>query len=167
MVTAGFLDDYRVELLDGDIVEMPPVEPPHEGVGDAAIEHLRDRLGGRVLIRGGKAITLPTSEPLPDIAVVERRNYTDHHPYPENIYLLIEIANSRPERDTEGKRPIYARAGITEYWVFDLVNDELRVFRDALDGDYQRDITWESDTIQMQAFPDVVLSVAAMRRLIA
>jgi Uma2 family endonuclease len=170
MIASGLLRDRRVELLNGDVVEMAPVEPPHEGMSDAAIEHLRDRLGRRVLVRAGKAVTLPTSEPLPDIAVVERRDYSDHHPYPENIYLLIEIANSRPERDLEVKRPVYARAGIAEYWVFDLLHDELRVFRDVMstgDGaDYQTDITWQDDLISMQAFPDVALSVAAMKRLV-
>ena len=171
MIASGLLRDRRVELLDGDIVEMPPVEPPHEGVGDAAIEHLRERLGRQVLIRGGKAVTLPTSEPLPDIAVVERRGYSDHHPYPENIYLLIEIANSKPARDIEVKRLTYAKAGIPEYWVFDLEKDELRVFRDIQGAgdtaDYRLDITWEEDIIEIQAFPDVTLSVAAMKQLIA
>jgi Uma2 family endonuclease len=165
MIAAGVLRDRRVELLSGDVVEMAPVEPPHEGVSDAAIEHLRERLGRRVLVRAGKAVTLPVSEPLPDIAVVQRRDYSDHHPYPDNIYLLIEIANSRPERDLEVKRPVYARAGIAEYWVFDLVKNELRIFRDVADGDYQTDITWSEPTITLQAFPDVALSVAAMKRL--
>ncbi|MDB9529309.1 Uma2 family endonuclease [Oscillatoria sp. CS-180] len=166
MIAAGLLRDRRVELLNGDIVEMAPVEPAHEGMGDAATEHLREQLGYQVLVRAGKAVTLPTSEPLPDIAVVERRDYADHHPYPDNIYLLIEIANSRPERDTEVKRPTYASAGIREYWVFNLDKDELRVFRDAADGDYQTDITWQDDAISIQAFPEVILSVNAMKRLV-
>lgn len=130
MISAGLLIDRRVELLNGVIVEMPPVEPIHEGRGD---------------------------------------NAADHHPYPENIYLLIEIANSRPARDLKIKRQIYAREGIREYWVMDLEKDELRVFRD-IEGegdaaDYQADITWASDTIQIQTFPDVVLSLSAMKHL--
>lgn len=165
MIAAGLLSDRQVELLDGDIVKMTPVDPPHEERGDAVAEHLRECLGRRVLVREGKAITLPTSEPIPDVAVVERRSYGDHHPYPENIYLLIEIANSRPERDIDVKRPLYARAGIVEYWVFDLVNDEFRVFRDCANGDYQTDITWTEPTITLQTFPDVVLSVAALQNL--
>lgn len=165
MILAGVLRDRRVELIDGDIVEMAPVEPVHEGMGDAITEHLRERLGRRVLVRSGKAITLPTSEPIPDVAVVERRDYCDHHPYSENIFLLIEIANSRPARDLEVKRPIYASAGILEYWVFDLEKDELRVFRDIADGDYQTDLTWQDDAIAPIAFPEVTLSVAAMRSL--
>jgi Uma2 family endonuclease len=165
LVKTGVLEDCRVELLDGDIVEMAPVEPAHEERGDATAEHLRERLGHQVLVREGKAITLNASEPIPDIAVVERRSYGNHHPYPENIYLIVEIANSRPARDIEAKRLIYAKAGITEYWVFDLEKDELRVFRDIADGDYQTDITWQGDAISIQAFPDVALSVSAMKRL--
>lgn len=124
MIASGILDERRVELLDGVIVEMKPPEPIHEEMGDTAAEHLRERLGYQVRVREGKAITLsPASEPILDIAVVERHSYAERHPYPENIYWLIEIANSRSARDTEVK------------------------------------------TIEIQAFPEITLSLKSMKTL--
>ena len=164
MIAAGVLCDRRVELLDGMITEMPPVDPIHEDMGDEFAIYLRSALGDRAKIRECKSITLPTSEPQPDIAIVENRRYRDHHPYPENIYLLIEIAKSKPARDLETKRKIYARAGIREYWVLDLKLGEFRVFRepvgDGADYDYQVDIIWEQETIQPLAFPQVAISIS-------
>lgn len=169
MVRAGILRDRRVELLEGNIVEMSPVEPIHDDLGDELAAYLRAKLGARAKIRECKAVTLPTSEPQPDIAVVENRRYGDHHPYPENIYLLIEIAKSRPARDLEVKRQIYARSGIVEYWVFNLEKQELKVFRD-LQGDqgvadYRVDAAWTMDTLCIEAIDEIVLSAVELRRL--
>ena len=169
MIAAGILCDRCVELLDGDIVAMSPVEPIHDDIGDELAAYLRAKLGERAKIRECKGVTLPTSEPQPDIAVVENRRYGEHHPYPENIYLLIEIAKSRPTRDLETKRKIYAKASICEYWVFDLEKQELRVFRDIQgEGetvDYQVDSAWMMDTICIEALNDVVLSATEMKQL--
>lgn len=169
MIAAGILRDRRVELLDGDIVAMSPVEPIHDDIGDELAAYLRAQLGKQAKIRECKGVTLPTSEPQPDIAVVENRRYGDHHPYPENIYLLIEIAKSRPTRDLETKRRIYARANICEYWVFDLEKQTLRVFRDIQGegelADYRIDAAWQVDTIRIEAISDVALSATEMRQL--
>lgn len=163
MIAVGLLCDRRVELLEGDIVEMSPVEPIHDDIGDELAAYLRSKLSARAKIRECKAVTLPTSEPQPDIAIVENRRYGDHHPYPENIYLLIEIAKSRPARDLETKRQIYAKAGIQEYWVLNLAAQELRVFRDIVQAggipDYQIKAAWELQTISILAFPDIALSL--------
>lgn len=159
MIRAGILQDRRVELLAGDIVEMVPVEPEHEDTGDMLAEYLRRMLGQQAKVRECKAITLSASEPQPDIAVVETRRYREHHPYPEQIYLLIEIAKSRPVRDVETKRKVYAAAGIQDYWVLNLQTQQLRVFRDIVDGDYQSDQVWMSKTISPLCFPEVELSV--------
>mgnify|MGYP001792047774 CR=1 FL=1 len=172
MIGEGRLEDCRVEMVEGDFVEMAPVEPLHDDVREELTSYLRSMLGDRARVREATAVTLPNqSEPIPDIAVVRPQRYRDRHPQVEDIYLLIEIANSRPARDTEVKRLIYARAGITDYWVFDLEKDELRVFRDVAgsgDGaDYQTDITWQDDAISIQAFPEVVLSAVKMMQLIA
>lgn len=172
MIASGLLCDRRVELLDGDIVEMVPVEPLHDDVREELASYLRSVLSDRARVREATAVTLPNrSEPIPDISVVRPQRYRDRHPYVEDIYLLIEIANSRPVRDTEVKRLTYARAGIPEYWVFDLEKDDLRVFRDIQgagdEADYQLDITWEEDMIEIQAFPDIALSATTMKQLIA
>ncbi|MGC1394173.1 MAG: Uma2 family endonuclease, partial [Coleofasciculaceae cyanobacterium] len=102
MIAAGILSDRKVELLQGEIVEMPPEGEPHAYCSHEAGEYLAKLLGNLATIRQAKPITLPNnSEPEPDIAVVQPlgREYRQHHPYPENIFWLIEYANSSLEKD--------------------------------------------------------------------
>ncbi len=89
-------------------------------------------------------------------AIVQRlgRDYREYHPYPKNIFWLIEYANSSLEKDLERKSKIYAEAGIPEYWVVNLKKLHLVVFREPLDGDYATKLTLTTGTIQPLAFPD-------------
>ena len=162
MVSAGILCDRHVELLKGEIIEMPPEREPHAYCSDEAGEYLTKLLGERAKVRHAKPITLlNNSEPEPDIAIVQRRGreYREHHPYPENIFWLIEYANSSLEKDLEIKNKIYAEAGIQEYWVVNLKKFHLVVFREPLDGDYATKSTLTTGTIQPLAFPDVAVSI--------
>jgi Uma2 family endonuclease len=166
LVKTGVLEDCRVELLNGQIVEMPPVEPIHDDTREELAGYLRGMLGERAKVREATAVTLPDdSEPIPDIAVVRPQRYRDRHPYPEDVYLIIEIANSRPGRDLGPKRQVYAQAGIQEYWVFNLAKQELKVFRDIQGDDYQVEQTWSSPTIHIEAFPELALETAVLREL--
>ena len=94
MIAAGILDNQRVELLHGEIVEMAPEGPEHAQISTDAADYLQVVLGTRALLREAKPITLSNinSEPEPDIAIVEplRNIYRTRHPYPENIFWLIE-----------------------------------------------------------------------------
>lgn len=162
MITAGILSDRQVELLKGEIVEMSPEGEPHAYSSHEAGEYLTQLLGNRATIRQAKPITLPNdSEPEPDIAIVQRlgREYREHHPYPENIFWLIEYANSSLEKDLETKSKIYAEVGIREYWVVNLKKLHLVVFREPLDGEYTAKLTLSAGTIQPLAFPDISVSV--------
>ena len=162
MVAAGILCDRQVELLKGEIIEMPPEREPHAYCSDEAGEYLTKLLGERAKIRHAKPITLPdNSEPEPDIAIVQRRGreYREHHPYPDNIFWLIEYANSSLEKDLEIKNKIYAEAGIAEYWVVNLKKSHLVVFREPLDGDYSSKSTLSTGIIQPLAFPEVSVSI--------
>jgi Uma2 family endonuclease len=97
MIAAGILDDRRVELLKGEIVEIPPEGEPHAYFSSEAGAYLVRLLGDRATIRQSKPITLPNnSEPEPDIAIVQPlgREYLEHHPYPRNIFWLIEYSDS-------------------------------------------------------------------------
>ena len=158
MIAAGVLRDRKVELLKGKIVEMPPEGEPHAYASDEAGEYLAKLLGERAKIRHAKPITLPNnSEPEADLAIVKRlgREYREHHPYPENIFWLIEYANSSLEKDLDIKSKIYAGAGIVEYWVVNLQKLHLVVFRELLDKDYATKFTLSTGTIQPLAFPDI------------
>jgi Uma2 family endonuclease len=162
MIAAGILSDRKVELLKGEIVEMSPEGEPHAFSSDEAGEYLARLLGERAKVRHAKPITLPNaSEPEPDIAIVQRlgREYREHHPYPENIFWLIEYANSSLEKDLETKSKIYAEVGIPEYWVVNLKKLHLVVFREPLDGDYATKLTLTAGTIQPLALPDISVSV--------
>ncbi|HTL89711.1 MAG TPA: Uma2 family endonuclease [Leptolyngbya sp.] len=118
MIEAGILDDCRVELLRGEIVEIPPEGEPHAYGTTETRDDLSALLGEVAKIREAKPITLPNhSEPEPDIAVVQPlgREYLLHHPYPENVFWLIEYSNSSLSKDLEIKRKLYAEVGILEY----------------------------------------------------
>jgi len=162
MIDAGILDDCRVELLKGEIVEMAPEGTPHAYYSDEAASYLRSLLADRAKVREAKPITLPnSSEPQPDLAIVEPLGavYLEHHPYPENIFWLIEFSNSSLNKDLEDKSKIYAEAGIQEYWVVNLRKMQLVVFRQPEEGEYSSKQTLRSDLIHPLAFADVAVSV--------
>ena len=162
MVAAGILDDRRVELLRGEIVEMPPEGEPHAFDSNQTFKYLLKILDGLADVRGAKPITLPNqSEPEPDLAIVQDlgREYREHHPYPENIFWLIEYSNSSLSKDLEIKRKIYAEVGIPEYWVVNLKKSQLTVFRNPENGDYSSETTRTTGTIAPIAFPEVSISV--------
>ena len=163
MIKVGLLESRHVELLNGEIIEMPPEGEPHAYYRTEAKDYLQEMLGSRVKIREGAPITIPTSasEPEPDIAIVQPlgREYLQHHPYPENIFWLIEFSNTSLGKDLDIKRKAYAAAGIMEYWVMDLKKRHLKVFREPLNGDYTSSSTLTTGEICPKAFPDITISV--------
>jgi len=163
MIEVGLLDDRQVELLNGEIIEMSPEGPEHaQGSTDTA-DYLRSLLGDRAVVRDAKPITLPSSnsEPEPNVAIVQplRALYRSRHPHPENIFWLIEYSNTSLTKDTNIKRKAYAAAGIQEYWVMDLQNRQLKVFRNPDQGNYQTETTVTTGEICPLAFPDISVSV--------
>lgn len=133
MIAAGILDERRVELLKGEIVEMSPEGEPHAYFSSEAGEYLAQLLGNRAMIRQSKPISLPhDSEPEPDIAIVQRlgREYLEHHPCAENIFWLIEYSDSSLEKDLQTKSKIYAEVRIPGYWASNFKRKQLVVFRD-------------------------------------
>lgn len=165
MINAGILDDRRVELLNGVIVDMAPEGTAHTYFSDRFANQLRNRLGGRAQIREARPITISKdSEPEPDIAVVEPLDdvYLDHHPYPENCFLLIEYSDSSLAKDLEDKSRIYAAAGIQDYWVVNLRDRQLVVLRSPVGNEYEHQEVLTSGTISPLAFPDVSCEVSKL-----
>jgi Uma2 family endonuclease len=138
MIEAGILHDRQVELLGGEIVEMSPETPLHYTTAKRGAKYLEELLSGKAEVRFNGPITLSDSEPEPDIAMVRSPEvaYWDHHPSPEEIYWLIEIAHTSLKRDLEIKLALYAAAGIREYWILDLSAKQLLVFRNPQGGTY-------------------------------
>lgn len=163
MIAAGILNDQRVELLHGEIIEMAPEGPEHAQISADASDYLRAVLGTRALVREARPITLSDthSEPEPDIAIVEplRAVYRTRHPYTENVFWLIEYANTSLKKDTDPKARAYAAAGIAEYWVVNLQKMELIVMRQPQQEQYTSQTILTRGAIAPLAFPDVNISV--------
>lgn len=161
LVESGLLADKPVELLEGEIVEMSPEREEHTYTNDDVAELLREKLKGLAKIRESHPITLDNSEPEPDIAIVKlpKTIYTKHHPYPEDIYWLIEISNKALKIDLENKSRIYARNGIPEYWIIDLINKKLIVHTQPSNSSYSQIQEFATGTVSPQAFPNIEIAL--------
>ncbi|RUS94168.1 hypothetical protein DSM106972_094270 [Dulcicalothrix desertica PCC 7102] len=166
MIQVGLLKDRHVELLNGEIVEMPPEGPEHAQLSTDAGDYLRPLLGEKAIVRSAKPITIPAtgSEPEPDVAIVQplRTLYRTRHPYPENVFLIIEYSNTSLSKDLDPKKKAYAVAGILEYWVVDLQNHVLKVFRNPVNRSYTDEITLVDGEISPVSFPEIKISVKGL-----
>ncbi|AFZ60168.1 Uma2 family endonuclease [Anabaena cylindrica FACHB-243] len=161
-IAAGIFDDQPIELLRGDLILMPPEREPHAYYNTEAADYIRTLLGGRAKIRDAKPITLPNdSEPAPDIAIVKPLDevYLEHHPYPQDIFWIIEFSKATLSKDLGEKKDIYAEAGIAEYWVANLKTPQLQVFRDLKNRQYSTELIITTGTIAPLAFPNVFVQV--------
>jgi Uma2 family endonuclease len=139
MIETGILgENDRVELVDGWIIEMSPIGPPHVTCVNLIVAALQDRLPAGWNVRTQSPVTLETGEPEPDLAIVRGnvRDYSDRHPGGADIGLLIEVADASLQFDRTQKRLEYARAGIAQYWIVNLVNRNLEAHRNPAGGDY-------------------------------
>jgi Uma2 family endonuclease len=159
MGQAGLFDDERVELIDGVIVRMAPRGSPHDTIIERLNELLLPRLVGRARVRIQLAFAAGEySEPEPDVAVVPRDEPWAEHP--SRAALLIEVAASSLRYDRGTKASVYARAGVPEYWVVDVSDRTIEVFR-APDGERYATATLHrgSDVLAVPGFPEVSFSV--------
>ncbi len=128
----GIFDpDERLELIEGEIIRMSPQNPRHAGASDLTETAVRAVFPAGFLVRIQKPLALgELSEPEPDIAVVPGgpRAYVNEHP--RGAALVVEIADSSLKYDQERKAALYARAGIPEYWILNLIERILLVHRD-------------------------------------
>jgi Uma2 family endonuclease len=167
MGEAGILKpDERTELIEGEIIVMPPIGPAHSAGGSRAERTLHERLGRRAIIRSQNPVRLPDdSEPQPDIVLarMDPEDYRAAHPRPEDIYLVVEISDTTLISDREKKLPLYARAGIPETWLMNLPDDRIEVYRDPASEGY-RSITLvpRDGAVSPIAFPDVTIPCAEM-----
>jgi len=133
MAEVGILGaDDRVELLDGQIVEMTPIGPDHAGCVDDLTRLLLRLAGASALVRVQNPVILGQHwEPQPDVTLLRPRpgGYRKGHPGPEDILLVVEVADASLGPDREVKLPRYARAGIPEAWLVDLEHDVIEVHR--------------------------------------
>ena len=161
MIESGLLADKSVELLNGEIIEMSPEREEHSYTNDDVAELLRDKLRGLAKIRESHPITLDSSEPEPDIAVVKlpKTIYLEHHPYPQDIYWLIEVSYKTLSKDLTEKSLIYAQNNILEYWIIDLVNKKLIVHTHPTGDRYSQIKEYVSGKVSSLAFPQITIAL--------
>ena len=168
MANAGILcEDERVELLDGEIIIMPPIGKPHEDGTTRLGSDLTYSLYERAWVRVQNSVRLDDyGLPEPDIAVVRLRDdYHRRRPTPEDVLLLIEVADSSLELDREVKLGRYAAAGIPEVWIANLRARQVEAYSDPVDGSYRsRRVVTAEGSISPLAFPDVSLAVGDFLR---
>ncbi|MFK0731139.1 MAG: Uma2 family endonuclease [Gloeotrichia echinulata HAB0833] len=167
MAEAGiFGGDERVELLAGKIIWMSAKGTAHRSAVARTDRLLQNSLRNLALICVQDPVKLnERSEPEPDIAVVkvDPLDYADHHPTPGEIYLIIEVADSSLKVDCETKAQAYSQAGIRDYWVLDVVNRQLHIFREPTEDGYQNEmILGENGTISPLQFPDLQIAIFDM-----
>ncbi|MGF1535295.1 MAG: Uma2 family endonuclease [Elainellaceae cyanobacterium] len=161
IVASGALGSRRIELLNGELIEVSPETPYHANRNNRLFKYLLAQFAGLADVRSAHPITLIDSEPQPDIALAQlpESRYDARHPSPEELYLVLEVSYSTLEYDLGRKREIYAAAGIGDYWVVDLRDRCLHVFGDLVGSGYQRRRELVTGMVSVPAFPQVQLSV--------
>ncbi len=164
MINYGILTpESRVELLEGRIIEMNPQRAPHAATTQRSSDYLKGRLNQQAHIRMQLPITLSTSEPEPDIAVVniDPKVYGDRHPTANEIFFLVEVADTTLRKDRQEKGLIYAKANLPEYWVLDVSDRQAYIFRNPTSKGYNSEtVLSDNGVIKPVSFPSVSLSLS-------
>lgn len=156
-------EDDRLELIEGEIVEMSPIGSSHAGNVNRLIAVLTRTFGEKVVVAAQNPIGLgPKTEPQPDISVLRPRGdfYADAHPTAEDVLLLIEVSESTLDYDRKVKVPLYAKAGIVELWLIVPETKVIEIYTNpAADGYRLIRRALPGESIALQALPDVNLPV--------
>jgi len=154
----------RVELIDGEIVEMSPIGPPHLRCVMYLNEVFVRRLEGRALVSGQNSLRLSQwSEPEPDLVLLRLplAKYGQAIPASADAFLVVEVADTSLHRDREVKLPRYAAVGIPETWIVDLNGGAIEVYQGPSREGYKVVRRLERGAVvAAAAFPDIILPVA-------
>ena len=165
MGEVGILDEgERVELIEGDLVQMTPIGPRHASVVSRLTVLLSTRLADRAIPWAQNPVVLPpSSQPQPDVVLLRPRQdfYASGHPEPADVLLVIEVMDSSAAYDRRIKLPLYARAGIVEVWLVDLDGRAVEAYRDPTGQGYaERQVLSELGVLSPRAFPELQLGLA-------
>ena len=164
---AGILTESdRVELIDGELMDMAPINSLHADYVDRLAQILTIQNYGDYRVRVQNPVQLDeNSEVVPDLALVVNRGYRDAHPTSGDVLLLIEVANTTMAYDRELKIPLYARHGIPEVWLLDATEGRMDCYREPVLGNYRESRTAEPDeTLTLERLPEVRVHLAALWR---
>jgi len=165
MAETGVLQpDARVELLDGEIIDMPPIGPEHGGSSNHLNDLFNELSKKRWLVSVQNSLRLNEHwAPQPDLVLLKRRAdfYTKQLPTPGDVFLLVEVAETSLTTDRNKKLPAYGQAGVSEVWILNLVERKLEVYREPHFAGYASQLILRAgDRIAPAAFPDAVIEVA-------
>jgi Uma2 family endonuclease len=136
-----FHPDDRLELIEGEIVEMSPIGSPHAACVDALALLFSEIARRRFIVRVQSPIRLNDfSEPQPDVTLLRWRDdfYRGAHPTPADVLLVVEVADTTVETDRKVKVPLYARAGIPEAWIVNLPGERIEIYSDPEGKTYRQ-----------------------------
>lgn len=167
MAETGVLrPDARVELLNGELIDMSPIGPFHGGLVKRLSRIFNLKAKGRWIVSTQDPLHLDDhSEPEPDVMLLkpEDADYTSRHPQPDDVFLLIEVSDTTIEYDHAEKLPAYGRAGVAEVWIVNLNELTIEVHREPHFAGYgSKTILRAGNQAAPLAFPDAVVEVAEL-----
>jgi Uma2 family endonuclease len=160
-----FNEDDRVELIEGEIVAMSPIGSRHAACVDRIASLLRDRVTDMIVRVQNPVRLSDDSEPQPDLSLVRACDdfYAGGHPKPEDVRLLIEVADASVMYDRNTKIPLYARSGIPEVWLVDLVTNVVEVHSTPAGNAYsQMQRFARGATVASAQVPDLRMAAAEL-----
>ncbi|MEG3894569.1 MULTISPECIES: Uma2 family endonuclease [unclassified Microcoleus] len=166
-----FAPDDRVELIRGEIIKMAAKGTFHSVCNSLLLGELYPLLRKRAIVRGQDPITLSDdSEPEPDVAIARNRsdNYLSSHPLAADILLVIEVSDSTLKYDRRTKLSLYAESGISDYWIFNLVDIQLEMHSEPYQKqrggfDYRvKRVVLPNEVVVIPGFPDLSLDLSAV-----
>ena len=162
-----FTEDDRVELIKGEIIKMAAKGKAHSVCNTRLYRELFKLLEEKATIRGQEPIIINDSEPEPDLTIVKNTpdDYFLNHPTPSDIFLIIEVADSSLKYDQEVKLFLYSEAGISDYWIFNLMDYYLECYSDPyqdLQGKFgyrHKSIILPNESVKLPSFPELILDL--------
>lgn len=157
-----FPGEARLELIEGEVVEISPIRSCHAGCVKFLSRFLHATVGDTALVSIQNPIQLDDySEPQPDVALLRLRDdfYRHAHPTPTDVLLIIEVADTTVDYDRLVKVPLYAKAGIKEVWLVNLPSEQIEIYAEPAGGKYQ--ITKQikrGEEAQAHSIPDLVVN---------
>ncbi|MDF5710072.1 MAG: Uma2 family endonuclease [Nostoc sp. S4] len=164
-----FKENDRVELIKGEIIQMAAKGTLHSVCSTRLYRELIKLVAEQAIVRGQEPIIIgDDSEPEPDLAIVRNRadEYLEAHPSPSDVLLVIEISNSTLKYDRDVKLSLYAEAGISDYWIFNLVDNYLECYSkhyQDLQGKFgyrHKFIYLSNESVNLPYFTDLILDLS-------
>ena len=158
-----FTEDDRVELIEGELIDMSPIGSPHAYILDKLNAIFVKQAPATALVRIQNPIRLDQyNEPQPDLVVAIHRDYSKGHPAPKDVLLVAEVADSSLRYDRNTKAPLYAQHAIPEMWLFDVEAQTVEVFLEPATDRYRHTRRVQNGTLSPGKVPDIILDLARL-----